>query len=608
MKIRIKPHSAAHLVLTALVFGLGFLTLAMPGGSAAGPHVQEMRGRFDGFIVLDGSEPESIVTEITTQTNRRFGGTVTPPYPVLPYRIDGTVAANGNVVYHGDRPAGPVNGQAQITEFGGGAAVIAGTQKQPSVSGGFIIPCVLELRPFDLEAACPCARPEGEFEGTFTDGSTTGEIFMSFSNPPDPVRPNRTEGRLELRIDNVTETMPLIGTVSSAGRFVAIAHGPESHAIINAEFRNGSGEPAITGDITVVGHGTYAARATLDLKLAPTLRPSVTLLARPDVVLEDSGESLYFLFQRTGSTGNPLTVNFNFGPSTALYGLDYASATAPPGGSITFAAGSDTALFAVTPVIESLVEPDETVVLKLASGIGYQIGTPSTATGTIANDDVTPTPTPTPTPVPTATRTPTPTPTATATRTPTPSPTPTATATRTPTPTPTPMATRTPTPTPSPTSTPTATPTPTPRTVSVTVSPASVSEAGEENLVFTFTTSIPLPVAELTVNFSVGGTAQIRTDYGAEFDVPNGTVKFAPGASSATVVVDPLSDTALEIDETVILTVLAGSNYVVGSPNSATGVIRGTATDALNWSRPQVCFPSAIERWVLARPPGCYGG
>jgi hypothetical protein len=55
---------------------------------------------------------------------------------------------------------------------------------------------------------------------------------------------------------------------------------------------------------------------------------------------------------------------------------------------ITFAAGAATASVSVDPTVDTGVEPNETVALSLAAGMGYTIGTTSPVVGTIANDDV----------------------------------------------------------------------------------------------------------------------------------------------------------------------------------------------------------------------------
>ena len=104
--------------------------------------------------------------------------------------------------------------------------------------------------------------------------------------------------------------------------------------------------------------------------------------------------------------------------------------------------------------------------------------------------------------------------------------------------------------------------------VSIAVSPSSVPEDGAANLVFTVTRSLNLS-SPTVVNLTTGGTATSGVDYTGGVS----TVTIPSGATTATVVIDPVPDTVVEPNETVILTVAAGSGYTVGSPNSATGTI-----------------------------------
>jgi hypothetical protein len=112
--------------------------------------------------------------------------------------------------------------------------------------------------------------------------------------------------------------------------------------------------------------------------------------------------------------------------------------------------------------------------------------------------------------------------------------------------------------------------------VSVAVSPSAVDEDGATNLVYTFTRNNTSGGA-LTVNFSVGGNASHNVDYtqaGANsFSSSAGTVTFAVGQSTTTVTIDPSSDTEVESDETVILSIASGAGYSIASPSSATGTI-----------------------------------
>ena len=89
-----------------------------------------------------------------------------------------------------------------------------------------------------------------------------------------------------------------------------------------------------------------------------------------------------FTFTRTAPTTAALTVNFTVS-GTATAGSDYTAL----GTTVTFAAGSATATKTVSVIDDSLVESDETVVVTLATGTGYTVGSPPTATVTIKDDD-----------------------------------------------------------------------------------------------------------------------------------------------------------------------------------------------------------------------------
>ena len=75
----------------------------------------------------------------------------------------------------------------------------------------------------------------------------------------------------------------------------------------------------------------------------------------------------------------------------------------------------------------------------------------------------------------------------------------------------------------------------------------------------------------MTVNYSIGGTATLNTDYTRSGT--NNTVTFAANAATATVTVDPTADTTVEPDETVALTLTSGTAYTVGTTTAVTGTI-----------------------------------
>lgn len=117
---------------------------------------------------------------------------------------------------------------------------------------------------------------------------------------------------------------------------------------------------------------------------------------------------------------------------------------------------------------------------------------------------------------------------------------------------------------------------PTLPTITLAVSPTSVTEDGTANLLYTFTCT-GATTSALTVNFGVSGTATLGTDYiqtgAATYTSTTGSVAFAAGASTATVTVDLTPDTSIEASETVTLTLSANANYTIGTTGAVTGTI-----------------------------------
>jgi Ca2+-binding RTX toxin-like protein len=258
--------------------------------------------------------------------------------------------------------------------------------------------------------------------------------------------------------------------------------------------------------VQIVGNYAYVADGDGGLQILDVsdfTNPStstVTLAVSPSSVTEDGTTNLVYTFTRSGVTTNALTVNYTLG-GTATLNTDYTRTGTT--NTVTFAAGSSTATVTVDPTADTTVESDETVALTLATGTGYTVGTPNTATGTITNDDVI---------LP---------------------------------------------------------------SITLAVSPSSVTEDGTTNLVYTFTRS-GVTTNALTVNYTIGGTATLNTDY-TRTGTTN-TVTFAANSATATVIVDPTPDTTVENNETVALTLATGTGYTVGTPNAATGTINNDDT------------------------------
>jgi len=136
-----------------------------------------------------------------------------------------------------------------------------------------------------------------------------------------------------------------------------------------------------------------AVGGAADPTVTPIDLPQVTVAVSPASVAEDGVTNLVYTFTRTGSTGSPMTVNFSVGGTASFTEPDYtqsgAASFTATSGTVVIPSGSSTATVTVDPSVDLTVEPDETVVLTATSGIGYTVGSPSGATGTIVNDDTT---------------------------------------------------------------------------------------------------------------------------------------------------------------------------------------------------------------------------
>ncbi|MDD1449395.1 M10 family metallopeptidase C-terminal domain-containing protein [Dolichospermum sp. ST_sed8] len=108
-------------------------------------------------------------------------------------------------------------------------------------------------------------------------------------------------------------------------------------------------------------------------------------------------------------------------------------------------------------------------------------------------------------------------------------------------------------------------------TITLAVSPTSVLEDGTTNLVYTFTRT-GITTSALTVNYSIAGTAN-STDYTGATPGTGKTITFAANSATATLTIDPTADTIIESDETVDLTLVAGTDYTLGTTTAVTGTI-----------------------------------
>jgi hypothetical protein len=110
--------------------------------------------------------------------------------------------------------------------------------------------------------------------------------------------------------------------------------------------------------------------------------------------------------------------------------------------------------------------------------------------------------------------------------------------------------------------------------ITLAVSPASVTENGASNLLYTFTRTGSTTNA-LTVNYEIGGTANLGADYtGISTAEATKTVVFDAGAATASISLDPSADSTVETNETVSISLATGIGYTIDTVDPITGVIR----------------------------------
>jgi YD repeat-containing protein len=110
--------------------------------------------------------------------------------------------------------------------------------------------------------------------------------------------------------------------------------------------------------------------------------PVITITATDPNASEMGQDSGTFTVSRTGGTETALAVSYTVS-GTATPGADY---TALPS-TVTILAGNPSATLIVTPVDDTTVEGEETVVVTLSSSSSYAVGSPGSATVTIADND-----------------------------------------------------------------------------------------------------------------------------------------------------------------------------------------------------------------------------
>jgi hypothetical protein len=300
------------------------------------------------------------------------------------------------------------------------------------------------------------------------------------------------------------------GSTASAGtdyaalpNYVYILAGQSSASIPVDVIDDTTVESSETVRLTISSNAAYSigspSSATVTIADDDTQPPaenkSVVAINAADSSAGEPSNHGYCILSRTGDTSSSLRVYYSTSGSTASAGTDYAALS----GYVDFSSGQAYAVIYVVVYDDYTTENSETVNLTISSNAAYTIGSPSSATVTIADNDGTPVEKP---------------------------------------------------------------------VVTISATDASAAEPSNDGA-FTISRTGATSSSLLVYYSTSGSTASSGADYKA---LP-GYVYILSGQTSAVISVDVYDDSTVESSETVRLTLSSNTAYTIGSPSYATVTI-----------------------------------
>ena len=140
-----------------------------------------------------------------------------------------------------------------------------------------------------------------------------------------------------------------------------------------------------SGPDNAFGAGRLDLFQSVQVLMGGAGRPVVTIAATSPTATEAPLTAATLTVTRTGATDDPLTVHYTTS-GTATPDSDYVALT----GTVTIPAGAASETIVVTPINDTIPEPQETVVVALSLDPGYIVGSPSSATAFIVSDEIPP--------------------------------------------------------------------------------------------------------------------------------------------------------------------------------------------------------------------------
>jgi serine protease len=175
------------------------------------------------------------------------------------------------------------------------------------------------------------------------------------------------------------------GTVTSSNMAVTSIQAPASGTTVIQLVVTDDAGRTDTATITLATTSTTTtAPATAGTTACISDQPLVTVAANDSSASEAGADTGAFTITRSGGTDNAVTVAIGFSGS-AVSGVDYVALP----GSVVIPAGQRSVLISLAPINDSVVEGNETVILVVQAGAGYDVGAPASASVGIADNDQT---------------------------------------------------------------------------------------------------------------------------------------------------------------------------------------------------------------------------
>ncbi len=303
---------------------------------------------------------------------------------------------------------------------------------------------------------------------------------------PSPLPAGVTCSNLNSGSASVAFTGPATGTTATSVTIELTATADNAAEATAETVEIGLGALTSTG----LGGAAKGVDNLADFTIADPAPPEANFAAASSSAAENAGTHNVGVTLSFAPTAN-LTLDYTVG-GTATSATDYAALA----GTVAVTANATTVNIPVSITDDDAVEGAETVTLTLTAGSGYAVGATNVHTLTIQDNDAAP-----------------------------------------------------------------------PEANFAAASSSAAENAGTHNVGVTLSLA---PTANLTLNYTVGGSATSATDYAAL----TGEVAVAANATSVNIPVSITDDEAVEGAETVTLTLTAGSGYAVGATNVHTLTIQ----------------------------------